>query len=150
LPCPWQKNSACLSGSDDPEDGTGGGGDSGPEFASAETLQTMLVGNTTFGNFLVDGQFENAFCDYYAPDGTISSVELIGDSREAMSGTYTIEDGQVCIAYAERGGTPVCRQVEARQSTNNPAVWGGDFYGPDGTVVSHVVTAQGDQVERCH
>lgn len=138
---------ACLSGTDEPD------ADNevvrGPAFAPAATLQQMLIGKTTFGNAMENGAFRNAFCDYYGPDGAISSVEIIGDGREARAGTYTIEDGTVCVAYPQSGGDESCQQVVARQSSTAPSVWGGDFYGPEGTILSTIVTAEGNQLERC-
>ena len=107
----------------------------------------MLVGKTTFGNYVVDGGYRDAFCEYFAPDGTVTRVELIGESREIRTGTYSLEDDQVCVSYR---GAPQCWQVEAQQSSAASHVWGGDFYTADGAVESHVVTAEGNQVDRCH
>jgi len=143
--------SACTSDTDsDTPDGGPGGPGSARVPAATPTLQQMLVGKTTLGNFLVNGAFSNAFCDYYAPDGTITSVALVGDAREERSGTYSLDGDQVCVTYPAQAGGPTCHQVIAKQSTGDPNVWGGDFVTPDGTVQSHVVTAEGNQVARCH
>jgi hypothetical protein len=67
-----------------------------------------VIGNTVHG-FEDDGEYY----DYYAPNGTASS--LLVNGNDLTHGRWAIHDGNLCISYPD--DTPTCYKVEVNSGS---------------------------------
>jgi hypothetical protein len=70
--------------------------------AGEHSFARAVIGNTVHGS-----DSDGEFCDYYAPNGSVTSKLVSGD---VTHGRWTIENGNVCLDFPN--DTKACYRIE--------------------------------------